>query len=99
MNLTEQQVRSVADLAHLELESEELERLRQDLAGILSHVEKLNELDTDGVEPMAQVLAEAPASATLRADIVVPPLSQALALANSPVSGAGHFKVPRVIER
>ncbi len=99
MNLTEKQVRDVADLANLRLSDDEVQRMSQDLGHILTHVEQLNELDTKNVEPMAQVLFDADETATLREDVVRTPLSNAEAVANAPASGAGYFKVPRVIER
>ena len=99
MKITEGEVRYVADLANLKLTEAEVARLRADLDGILQHMDKLNELDTSGVEPMAQVLYEAEETATLRADIPVPPLGNQAALANAPQPGAGYFKVPKVIER
>jgi aspartyl-tRNA(Asn)/glutamyl-tRNA(Gln) amidotransferase subunit C len=90
----------VADLANLALNEEEISRMARDLDGILSHIEKLNELDTTDVEPMAQVLFEAASeTATLRADVERAPLPNAEAVANAPVSGGGYFKVPKVIER
>jgi aspartyl-tRNA(Asn)/glutamyl-tRNA(Gln) amidotransferase subunit C len=81
------------------LRDDEVERMAKDLSSILSHIDKLNELDTTGVEPMAQVLFDAEETATLREDVERPCLSNAEALANAPVSGSGYFKVPRVIER
>jgi aspartyl-tRNA(Asn)/glutamyl-tRNA(Gln) amidotransferase subunit C len=99
MKLTEQDVRHVADLANLALSDEEVARMAHDLDGILTHIDKLNELDTSGIEPMAQVLFDAAETATLREDRERPPLGQDAALANAPVSGAGYFKVPKVIER
>jgi aspartyl-tRNA(Asn)/glutamyl-tRNA(Gln) amidotransferase subunit C len=69
------------------------------LSDILTHIDKLNELNTDGVEPMAQVLFAAEETATLREDEPRPCLTNAEALANAPVSGQGYYKVPRVIER
>lgn len=99
MKITEQEVRYVADLAHLELSEDEVARMRRDLDDILSHVDKLNELDTAAVEPMAQVLYEAGETATLRDDLPHRPLDNATALRNAALSGAGHFKVPKVIER
>jgi aspartyl-tRNA(Asn)/glutamyl-tRNA(Gln) amidotransferase subunit C len=99
VRITEQDVRRVAELANLALTGEEVARMTRDLDGILSHIEKLNELDTANVEPMAQVLFDAGETATLREDVVRPPLSNAEALANAPVSGGGYFKVPKVIER
>jgi aspartyl-tRNA(Asn)/glutamyl-tRNA(Gln) amidotransferase subunit C len=100
VRITEQDVQRVADLANLALNEEEISRMARDLDGILSHIEKLNELDTTDVEPMAQVLFEAASeTATLRADVERAPLPNAEAVANAPVSGGGYFKVPKVIER
>ncbi len=99
MNLSEKDVRYVADLANLELTSEEVQRMSQDLGHILTYIEELNQLDTNEVEPMAQVLFDSGETATLREDVVRPPLSNADALANAASSGAGYFKVPKVIER
>lgn len=98
--MNEQDVQRVAELANLALTGEEVVRMTRDLDGILSHIQKLNELDTTNVEPMAQVLFDSPSeTATLREDVERPPLSNAEAVANAAVSGAGYFKVPKVIER
>ena len=99
MKLTEQEVRYVADLGNLRLTDEEITKFRGDLDEILTHIDKLNELDTTNVEPMTQVLYEAGETATLRADVPRPPLGNKEALANAPQPGAGYFKVPKVIER
>ncbi len=99
MKITEDEVRYVADLANLQLSDAEVARLRADLDEILAHMDKLNEVDTSGVEPMAQVLYEAGETATLRPDRERAPLGQKAALANAPQAGSGYFKVPKVIER
>lgn len=99
MNLTEQDIRKVAELANLALTEEETTRMAHDISSILGHIDKLNELDTTNVEPMTQVLYDAGETATLREDIERPSLSNADAVANAPVAGAGYYKVPRVIER
>jgi len=99
LNLTDKEVRYVADLANLRLSDEEVQRMSQDLGQILTHIEQLNELDTSSVEPMAQVLYSADETATLREDVPHTPLSNEEALANAPSSGVGYFKVPKVIER
>src|SRR5947207_184129 len=78
---------------------EEVRKFAKELDGILEHMDKLNELDTTNVEPMAQVLYSAGEAATLRADRERPTLGTDTALANAPQKGAGYFKVPRVIER
>jgi aspartyl-tRNA(Asn)/glutamyl-tRNA(Gln) amidotransferase subunit C len=99
VKITEQEVRYVADLANLRLTEEEIHRMAADLDGILTHIDKLNELDTSDVEPMAQVLYEAGETATLREDVERLPLDSHAALANAPQPGAGYFKIPKVIER
>jgi aspartyl-tRNA(Asn)/glutamyl-tRNA(Gln) amidotransferase subunit C len=99
VNISEEQVRRVAELANLALTEEEIARMARDLSGILEHVDKLNELDTINVEPMSQVLFEAEETATLREDRERPTLGNHDALANAPLAGSGYFKVPKVIER
>jgi len=99
VKLTEPEVRAIADLANLHLDDQEIGRMAKDLDEILTHIDKLNELDTRTVEPMAQVLFDAGETATLRPDVVGATLDNATALANAPLSGAGQFKVPIVIER
>ncbi len=99
MKISEEEVRYVAALANLTLTGEEIQRFAAELSGILTHVETLNEADTEGVEPMAQVLHEAGETATLREDVEGECLDREAALANAPLSGAGCFKVPRVVER
>ncbi len=98
MNITEIEIRRVAELANLALTDDEVAQMARDLSGILTHVDKLNELDTTGVEPMAQVLFDA-GETTLREDRERAPLGNHDALANAPLAGSGYFKVPKVIER
>ncbi len=99
MKITENEVRYVADLANLRLTDEEIHRMARELDEILKHVDKLNELDTSNVEPMAQVLHSADRDSTLREDLERPVLGSAAAVANAPLAGGGFFKVPKVIER
>lgn len=99
MKIAEKEVRYVAELANLDLTDAEVHKFQADLDEILGHVERLNEIDTTGVEPMAQVLYPAGDTATLRDDRARPPLGTDVALANAPQSGEGYFKVPKVIER
>jgi aspartyl-tRNA(Asn)/glutamyl-tRNA(Gln) amidotransferase subunit C len=99
VKITEEEVRYVAELANLQLTEEEVAKFTHDLDEILVHMDKLSEIDTSDVAPMSQVLYEAEETATLRSDEEGPTLGQETALANAPQSGAGYFKVPRVIER
>lgn len=108
MKVTEKDVLYVADLANLELTAEERTRMLRDLNSILEYVDRLNELDTDGVPPMAQVsdrygVPEKKGTArfeyAMRADELGKCLDHKLALANAPDSDGTFFKVPKVIER
>ena len=99
MKITGKEVRYVADLANLRLTEAEVERMARELDAILSHMDKLNELGTSDVPPMAQVLYDAGETATLRADREGAVLGTEAAVASAPAAGAGFFKVPKVIER
>jgi len=99
VKITEKEVRYVANLANLELSDAEVARFQPELDGILELMDRLNGIDTAGVEPMAQVLFDSGETATLREDVAVLPLGNAAAVANAPEAGAGYFKVPQVIER
>ena len=101
MEFSKDDVRKVAKLANLDLTEDEVQRMAHDMGEVLTHMEQLSTLDTKEVQPMAQVLFEAPATASLREDAVREStlLGTEEALRNSALSGAGHFKVPRVIER
>lgn len=102
--VTIEDVRRVAELANLELTAEEEPRMQRDLNSILGYVAQLNELKTDGVEPMAQVGEmlgnEADkAGAQLRADVIRPSIDRAAVMASAPETDGRFFKVPKVIER
>ncbi len=100
MNLSEAEVRRVAELANLELTEEETRKMSADLGEILTHMEKLNELDTTNVAPMAQVLAsDQQADATLREDLIVPCAVAEDVLTHAPDPEPPYFRVPKVIER
>jgi aspartyl-tRNA(Asn)/glutamyl-tRNA(Gln) amidotransferase subunit C len=99
MALTEEDVRYVAELAHLELTDEEVRKFLPQLDSILDYMRKLNELDTTQVEPMAQVTYPAAQNPAIRPDAPHPTFSQDEALSNAPEPGAGYFKVPQVIDK
>lgn len=99
MALTEKDVRYVAELAHLELSDEEVKKFLPQLDSILGYVQKLNELDTTRVEPMAQVTHPGAENPSTRADQAAPCFTQEQALQNAPEQGSGSFKVPLVIEK
>jgi len=86
-----EQVLHVARLARLRLDDEEVERMRAELSGILDHVEKLGELDLDGVEPTSHVIE---IENVLREDVPRPSLERDRALAGAPDATAAGFRVP-----
>lgn len=94
-------VRRVAELAHLELAPEETPRMVQDLNAILDYVAELNELDTSGVAPLAQVseLEGAGGAGSLRGDVLLPSLDRGAVMPQAPETDNIFFKVPKVIER
>jgi aspartyl-tRNA(Asn)/glutamyl-tRNA(Gln) amidotransferase subunit C len=99
--VTVEEVERVAELAHLELTPEETGHMLNDLNAILDYVAELNELDTAGVAPLAQVseLGDAAGASALRADEVQPSLDRAAVMPQAPESDQVFFKVPKVIER
>ena len=99
MALTQKDAQYVAQLAHLELTEEERQKFLPQLDSILQYMQKLNELDTSQVEPMAQVTYPARANPSLREDLPHKTFEQEEALANAPDQNAGCFRVPRVIEK
>lgn len=99
LKITEKEVRYIAELANLSLSDEELRAYQGDLEEILTYVEKLGELETEGVEPMSHVLYPGAEQAALREDEPAPSFDRETALGNAPLAGSGHFKVPLVIER
>jgi aspartyl-tRNA(Asn)/glutamyl-tRNA(Gln) amidotransferase subunit C len=94
-------VERVAELANLELEKDESARMVHDLNAILDYVAQLNELDTKGVVPLAQVteLEGAGGSSSKRPDEHVPSLDRAAVMPQAPETDSVFFKVPKVIER
>jgi aspartyl-tRNA(Asn)/glutamyl-tRNA(Gln) amidotransferase subunit C len=99
--VTEEDVARVAELAHLELAPQETWRMLHDLNAILDYVAELNELDTAGVAPLAQVseLLDAAGKGVLRADVPLPSLDRATVMNQAPETDHVFFKVPKVIER
>lgn len=105
MKISREEVMRVAELAHLELASEEISAYQEQLDDILSYVEKLNEIDVANVEPMTQVLFNptgdgAPAAhPELREDILTPCDAAGAILAQAQDAEKPFFRVPKVIER
>ncbi len=94
--ITKEDVDELAGLARLRLGAAEAERLRGELEHILSYVEKLQALDTTGIEPMTHAV---PLVCPLREDAAAPSLSADEALAGAPARVEDFFVVPRIIEK
>jgi aspartyl-tRNA(Asn)/glutamyl-tRNA(Gln) amidotransferase subunit C len=90
-----EQVRKVAKLSRLELTDAEIDEFTGQLGAILEYVEKMNELDTADVEPLAHCL---PISNVLREDRVQPSLGTDATLANAPQHDGPFFKVPKILD-
>lgn len=101
MKITREVVDYVAELAHLALSESERAGMERDLNSILGYIDTLNELDTTGVAPMAQVASRGTEAAgeSLRTDERRPSLDHGAAMGNAPETDGTFFKVPKVIER
>jgi len=95
MKISREQVLHVATLARLSFTDEEVDRFTAQLSSVLEYVDKLSELDLDGVEPMAHVHATL---TPMRDDTSRPSLPRKELLANAPETEGGCFRVPQVIE-
>jgi len=95
MDLSREQVQWVAHLARLELSDGELDVMTRQLRNILEYVNQLQQVPTEGVEPMAHPL---PIANVFRADEPEPSLSVDQALANAPARQGDFYRVPAVLE-
>ena len=93
-HLTMEQVRHVAKLARLALSEEELARFGPQLESILAYIDKLAEVDTSNVEPMAHAL---PLHNVFCEDVIEPSLPLEEVLKNAPQTDGPFFKVPKII--
>ena len=95
MKISREEVEHVARLARLALQPAELEALTGQMDAILGYVDKLNELDTEGIVPTAHAV---PLENAFRADLVKPLIGIERAQQNAPATDGPCFKVPKVIE-
>ena len=94
MSVTRKDVEHIAELARLKFSGEELENFTEQLNEILSYIEKLNELDTENVNPLSHPVE---GENVFRKDVVKPSVKREEALKNAPDSDDEFFKVPKVI--
>jgi len=95
VEISKEQVEHVAKLARLEVSEDEKAMFARQLSAILTYMDQLKEVDTEGVEPTATVL---PTENVFREDAVRPSLTQDRALANAPDQADGFFRVPKILE-
>jgi aspartyl-tRNA(Asn)/glutamyl-tRNA(Gln) amidotransferase subunit C len=93
--ISEETIDYVGILAKLELSPAEKEAARKDMGSMLDYIDKLNELDTSGVEPMSHVF---PVQNVFREDVVRNGDTRDEILSNAPGVKEGMFKVPRIVE-
>jgi aspartyl-tRNA(Asn)/glutamyl-tRNA(Gln) amidotransferase subunit C len=92
--ITEKDVRHVAKLSRLHVTDDQVHHFTEQLAAVLNYISKLNELDVEGVEPMAHPLELVN---VLRPDVEQPGMATDSALANAPAKTPPFFKVPKVL--
>jgi aspartyl-tRNA(Asn)/glutamyl-tRNA(Gln) amidotransferase subunit C len=96
MKIDDQIIDKISGLAHLEFGDEGKEKIRQDLEQILTFVERLNELETENVEPLVYLSDK---SEVLRADSMKQTISIDEAMLNAPEKSGRFFMVPQVIRK
>ncbi|WP_456460143.1 Asp-tRNA(Asn)/Glu-tRNA(Gln) amidotransferase subunit GatC [Desulfurobacterium sp.] len=96
MRLSKEEVRHIALLSRLSLTEEEVEMFQEQLSDILTFVEKLNELDTESIDPKFQII---PAENVLREDIPGISFSYEKTFMNAPETDGKHFIVPKVVKK
>ena len=95
MKVTEQDIKTVANLSRLRISGDESAEVISQLDKFLTYVENLQSIDTTNIEPTTYAL---PMQNVFRADVVKPSLDRELAISNAPLAEDGYFKVPRVLE-
>ena len=93
--ISKNEVQKVAKLSRLQLSEAEVDELTTQMGAILEYVEKINELDTENVEPLAHSL---PVSNVFREDIIGESLGTEKTLANAPQREGDFFKVPKILD-
>src|SRR5688500_14710441 len=98
MPIEEKDIAKVAQLAHLELDDQELKVFGPQIAGIITYIDQLNELDTANVAPaLGGLTPEGKKTDSSRDDVIATSLGQKTALAEAPDPAEGHFRVPKVL--
>ncbi len=98
MPITETDIEKIAQLAHLDITSDERKMFAPQISEIVTYVEQLNAIDTSAVEPaLGGLTPQGEQTDSSRLDELQPSLGQKLALDQAPDAAAGHFRVPKVL--
>ena len=96
MKITNKLIQDIAALAKLEFDKKSTEKMKVDLEKIIRFMDKLSEVDTDGVEPLIYLSEEVN---VLREDEIKATISQVEALKNAPEKDSDYFKVPTILKK
>lgn len=96
MKITDEKIEQLAHLSRLQFDTETKAKIKTDLENILDFCEKLNEVDTDGVEPLIYMTDT---MNTVREDVVEQSFTREQILSNAPKKDSDYFRVPKVIEQ
>ena len=96
MKITNKLIQDIAALAKLEFDEKSREKMKEDLERIIRFIDKLSEIDTDGVEPLIYLSEEVN---VLREDEIKGVISQVDALKNAPEKDSDYFKVPTILKK
>jgi aspartyl-tRNA(Asn)/glutamyl-tRNA(Gln) amidotransferase subunit C len=96
MQITDEIIDQIADLSKLKFEGEEKEAIKGDLTNIINFMDKLSEVDTEGVEPLISMVEE---ENDMRNDEISNEVSKEQALKNAPSKNSDYFKIPKVLDK
>lgn len=96
MKITEELIDHIAHLSRLEFEGEKKKAIQSDLERITSFMDKLQEIDTDNVEPLIFMTTEVN---RLREDVIVDSVTHEEALKNAPKKDSDYFRIPKVLDK
>ncbi len=96
MKVTDEMIDRLSHLARLEFKNEEKAEIKNDLTNVLSFIEKLNELNTDGIEPLVYVNEDVN---VLRKDVREQIITKQEALKSAPQHDSDYFKTPKVLQK
>ena len=95
MKVTKETVEKMAHLSRLELNKDELSQMQEDLSNTLDWMDKLNEINTDNIEPLISMSDN---KNIMREDVIKEHISHTDALKNAPKKDSDYVRVPKVLD-